>query len=86
MTDPKLTDIKNAVCRKYPGSKVYLYGSRAKGKHTKNSDYDICVLVNTDTVDRRDFELQNNLSLDLQEKISIVFCTQSNEWCHTLIN
>ena len=42
----KLDDIiKKIVAEAHP-SKIILFGSRAKNKQEKNSDYDICVLVN----------------------------------------
>ncbi|MCR5454779.1 MAG: nucleotidyltransferase domain-containing protein [Bacteroidales bacterium] len=38
-----------------PGSKVWLYGSRARGDNGPNSDWDLLVLLDTDKVSHDDF-------------------------------
>ena len=38
-----------------PGSKVWLYGSRARGDNRPNSDWDLLVLLDRDKVSHDDF-------------------------------
>ena len=38
-----------------PGSKVWLYGSRARGDYRPNSDWDLLVLIDRDKVSDEDF-------------------------------
>ena len=42
--DKKLSKIKNQVKRLIPGSRVILFGSRARGDGDSRSDYDIMVI------------------------------------------
>lgn len=82
-----LSQICNIIFAKYPAlTAIYLYGSRAKGTHHENSDYDICVLMPTSNDLRRyDLDLNDELELKLEKEIHVVFCSEINEWCHTLI-
>jgi predicted nucleotidyltransferase len=46
MTDIKIiSSFKTAVQRACPGCEIVFFGSRAKGKHAKDSDYDVLVIV-----------------------------------------
>ncbi|MEI6049748.1 MAG: nucleotidyltransferase domain-containing protein [Bacteroidota bacterium] len=45
-----LGEIKRLVFEKAPDAKVYLYGSRAKGKAHKGSDWDILILLNNEKI------------------------------------
>ena len=39
-----------------PGSKVWLYGSRARGDNGPNSDWDLLVLLDRDKISDEDFD------------------------------
>lgn len=45
-----LKQIRDAVYNHAPQAEVYLYGSRARGGATKQSDWDILILLNTSLV------------------------------------
>jgi len=40
-----LGEISNSIRAEYPDAQVILFGSYARGDYTKDSDFDICVLV-----------------------------------------
>lgn len=44
--------IKSAIYNKNPQAEIILFGSRARGQETKDSDWDILILLNTPYVDR----------------------------------
>jgi len=46
-TDPKIKDFIDRVKKKYNIDKAIFFGSRVRGDHFKNSDYDI-ILVSSD--------------------------------------
>lgn len=48
-----LTLIKSAINRKNPEAEIILYGSRAREREKKDSDWDILNLLNTPSVDRK---------------------------------
>ncbi|NOX48234.1 MAG: nucleotidyltransferase domain-containing protein [Chlorobi bacterium] len=45
-----LEDIKRIVMRKHPHAKIYLYGSRARGTATNESDWDFLILLNREKI------------------------------------
>lgn len=53
-----LVKISEAVSRDLPRSEIYLYGSRARGRAKKESDWDILILLDMPKVS---FELQKRL-------------------------
>jgi len=44
MVDKKIRTFSEKVKKRYPGAKVYLFGSRARDDWLKDSDYDIIVI------------------------------------------
>ena len=46
-----LREIKQRVQQIVPSADVYLYGSRARGEETTDSDWDVLILVERDTID-----------------------------------
>jgi predicted nucleotidyltransferase len=45
-----LEKIKQTIIKNAPQAKVYLYGSRATGNENKYSDWDILILLDTETI------------------------------------
>ncbi|MGD9976140.1 MAG: nucleotidyltransferase domain-containing protein [Desulfatirhabdiaceae bacterium] len=56
-----LCRIKQTVREIEPDSDVILYGSRARGDFTNNSDWDILILVNGPVDDRRTDAIRHSL-------------------------
>lgn len=52
-----LDEISSSIIAQYPEAKVYLFGSYARGDYTKDSDFDICVLVPEITQNRSDLRV-----------------------------
>ena len=48
--DHILEDIKRIVSERYPSAKIYLYGSRAKGTASRESDWDLLILLNKEKI------------------------------------
>ncbi|TAL69131.1 MAG: nucleotidyltransferase domain-containing protein [Bacteroidetes bacterium] len=66
-------EIRELISRIEPDSEVYLFGSRARGTHKRNSDWDLLILVDGKVDwprkeklnnDLFEFELENNLDLN----------------------
>lgn len=80
----KITDqIKHLILENEPNAKIYLYGSRARGDHRKDSDWDILILVDYEPISS---ELEKNITdplYDLEfetgEVISPMVYSE-NEW------
>lgn len=47
--------------KKYPDAEIYLYGSQARGDASAGSDWDVLILLNTDTIP---FELETEIMDD----------------------
>ena len=54
-----LKEIKRIVLKQYPSAKIYLYGSRAKGSASKESDWDLLILLK-----------QNPITVDIERSIT----------------
>ena len=52
--DKILTRIKNSVQDTDPGATVILFGSFARGDHRDTSEIDLIILLDKDTVNRKD--------------------------------
>jgi uncharacterized protein len=53
--DSKILDlIKKIVTEQDPRAKIYLYGSRSRGTAKRNSDWDLLILLNKDTISQED--------------------------------
>ena len=59
-----LTQIKKMVTDKEPSAKIYLYGSRSKGTARPDSDWDIVVLLNKDTIT---LDIERNITYPLYD-------------------
>lgn len=45
-----ISKIQNLSEKNYPDSEIYLYGSQARGSATNNSDWDLLILLNSESV------------------------------------
>jgi len=52
-----LEEIANSIISQYPQAQVILFGSYARGDYTKDSDFDICVLLPEITENRSDMRV-----------------------------
>jgi len=82
-TTKKVTQlIRQAINQVDDKAEVILYGSRARGDETEDSDWDILVLTDEslDLAKTRDFRYPlYDLALELNEQFS-VFVHSKNEW------
>lgn len=79
-----IDNIKKVAARVLPqGSTVYLYGSRARGDWTVDSDWDLLVLLDKPQRDTYDWENYawpfNDMGFDIGEDISARTFTK-NDW------
>ena len=85
MKDSKslLKDIKRIVMGKYPKAKIYLYGSRARGNATSESDWDLLILLNkemiTPEIEEEITDPLYDLEIDMGEVISPMIYSEK-EW------
>ena len=49
-TSKILKEIKRIVLEQEPSAKIYLYGSRARGSTSKESDWDLLILLNKNII------------------------------------
>lgn len=78
MMDNVLNEIKQASL-KYNISRVVLFGSRARGDNTEQSDYDIAVFANGITDSERLRFLQDIENINTLKKTDVVFITERNK-------
>jgi len=67
-----LQEIKDAVIAIEPEAEVYLFGSRARGTHSEDSDWDVLVLL----PDSSDYRIKKRISdklYDIEIKFSSIF-------------
>ena len=83
-TRAALTRIKQTATSTIPkGGKAILYGSRARGDARKDSDWDILILLDKDTLDKSDYDNVSYpfvlLGCDLGQEINPIMYT-TKEW------
>ncbi len=75
--------IKSRIQKKNPLAEIILFGSRARGQATKDSDWDILILLNQSNVSRAvESEYRNELyeiELEINEPIS-TFVFSKKDW------
>ncbi len=78
-----LIEIKRIVMEQDPSAKIYLYGSRAKGSASKESDWDLLILLNrkkiTADIERSITYPLYDLEFETGELISPMIYSE-NEW------
>ena len=75
--------IKERIKRKEPSADIILFGSHARGQASKDSDWDILILLNQPSVNRLlEKEYRNELfeiELEIEEPIS-TFVFSKSQW------
>ena len=78
-----LGKIKETVMAEYNDAKVVLFGSRARGTESKESDWDILILLNKQTVSLKDEQSIRHkiydIELETEQSIS-TFVFPINDW------
>ncbi len=78
-----LNQIKSIIKDKEPSAKIYLYGSRSRGTAKDDSDWDLLILLNMDTIsseiEREITYPLYDLEFDTGEVISPMIYTEK-EW------
>jgi predicted nucleotidyltransferase len=78
-----IKEIKRIVMEQDPSAKIYLYGSRAKGLASKESDWDLLILLNrkkiTSEIERSITSPLYDLEFETGELISPMVYAE-NEW------
>ena len=64
--DNILEQIKQIVSKRYPSAKLYLYGSRVKGKEHEKSDWDLLILLKKNKITPEIEESITNPLYDLE--------------------
>jgi uncharacterized protein len=59
-----LQKIKLIILKQEPTAKIYLYGSRARGSATSDSDWDLLILLNKDTISN---EVEQSITFPLYD-------------------
>ena len=80
MKSPLLHQIEQAIHQQDPTAEAYLFGSRAKGTHRMDSDWDVLILVDesevTHEIQDKFWEPLYDLELASGEIISIIIYTK----------
>jgi len=75
--------VKKIVGQIAPKSEVILFGSRARGDHNRDSDWDFLILLHTNSISKQEkIDIQERLyelELELGAVISAIIHTK-NEW------
>ncbi|MFN3529639.1 MAG: nucleotidyltransferase domain-containing protein [Bacteroidia bacterium] len=84
LTDKQLlTEIKHTVAALAPKAQVFLFGSRATGKASTDSDWDVLVLMEQDVLSLEEEQQILHALYDLEVAQGIVISPMvysSNEW------
>ncbi len=94
--DQNLENILEKIIPEFNPKKVILFGSRAKGSHSENSDYDLFFIVPDSNLSKTELaQKAQKLTWRLGHSIDYFFYTESefNEWkseinsiAHTALN
>ena len=71
-----LFELKEKITEKYPGAKLILYGSKARGDYNRDSDIDLLIVINDNYKIDKDISFEElrsryfmRVSRDIREKI-----------------
>jgi predicted nucleotidyltransferase len=79
--DPVLAEIVRRLVDAYQPERVYLFGSKARGDATPDSDYDLLIVTPDDaTAERRNGKLAYEALWGVQASVDAVVCRSS--WLH----
>lgn len=73
----EISSIKDQIITQYAPTKIFLFGSQAKGTATRRSDIDICIIKNTDN--KRQLLTDMYLNIDSMRPFDLVLYTEE-EW------
>ena len=77
VTDQKLQQIVETLKTEFHPTRILLFGSRAKGTHNSNSDYDIFLIVESSTLRPiQRMQRAHRLLWDLHSPIDVFIYTQ----------
>jgi len=86
MTDKALlSKIKQAVTLRAPSAQVYLFGSRATGKFTPESDWDLLILLDQEELSLAQEQNITNALYDIELETGAIISPSvytSNEWAN----
>ena len=80
MNDPILNEIVSRLSKEFHPSRIFLFGSRAKGTARPDSDYDLLLVVNEDTVRRLESMKRARRVLDDLDVLTDVFVYSQKEF------
>lgn len=82
-----LKKIKYSISEKSPDAEVFLYGSRARGDESKDSDWDILILSKTEDFLELEDEIRDDLYLiELESGQVISLLTYSKSYWDNVLN
>lgn len=73
----EITEIRDQIINLFQPKQIYLFGSWAKGNARKNSDIDLCIIV--DTTDKRRLAREIFLKVEYGRDLDVVVYTPQ-EW------
>jgi uncharacterized protein len=75
--DKTLTQIKTRLMETFKAKKIYLFGSRARGKARKDSDYDLLVIVEKSKLSYPERNVKARMALsELEIPVDVFVVTQ----------
>ncbi len=63
-----LAELKEKITEKYPGAKLILYGSKARGDYNRDSDIDLLILLDVDINSKVEDIIYGNALLNVNKK------------------
>jgi len=83
VNDPNLQEIIKRLDAKFHPQKIYLFGSRARGDHAAESDYDLLLVVQSSDIGRLDRMDEARLALedlDVSADVFVYTTKEFDEW------
>lgn len=73
----EIDDIKNQIIEKFSPSEIILFGSCAKGIARKNSDIDLCIILEFEN--KRQMRMEIDESINTDKDVDLILYTKK-EW------